>query len=374
MKLLTSSTLALLCSLALAAAGCDGDQGPAGTDGSNGPQGPQGPEGPEGPEGPQGPGAFNEFHLPGVDFFPEGIALADNGDIFVGSITKGEIVVFPSDSARAQSLSLPEEAFANGAVGLLLVEDDTSRTLYACDGVPDTLGGPDSRIVVIDVTDIDNASVIDTHDVTKGDPNDPGFCNDLAVDAAGNIYATDSFGGQIARVPADAEAGAAAERWKFGEPALEGNENPFGANGIVVHADGDGNEFVFVVNLAKGSLHRVAINEDGSAGDLVDIEVTDLSDPETPIELDGPDGMKVLDDGTLVVVENSGGNLVKIDLEDAFGEAPKGVRTPLSTRLDAPTTVAIDGDSALVVEGQLDDLGGGTQPEIPFRVVRVQLF
>lgn len=371
MKLLTNSTLALLCSLALAAAGCEGDPGPAGTDGTNGQQGPQGPAGPEGPQGPQGPGSFNELHLPGVDFFPEGIALADNGDIFVGSVSSGDIVVFPSNAARAQSLGLADADIAAGTVGLLVVEDGTNRTLYACDALGDPVNGLAASVVAIDVTDLGNVTVLETHALTKANPDDTVFCNDLAVDAAGNVYVTDSFGGHIHVIAADGEDNAATEIWKT-DAALD--SDAFGANGIVVLDDGSGNEFVFVVNFTTGTLNRIAIGADGAAGDVVEVALTDVGDAETPITLEGPDGMKLLDDDTLVVVEGNSGGLSKIDLEDAFGEAPKGARTVLSSRLDAPTTVAIDGDSALVVEGQLDDLQGGTTPEIPFRVVRVQIY
>ncbi|WP_428262690.1 SMP-30/gluconolactonase/LRE family protein [Haliangium sp.] len=365
----------MMCMLALAAVGCageDGDIGAQGPDGPGGPTGPQGPAGPQGPEGPQGPGSTDEFQLPGANFFPEGIALADNGDLFVGSLSTGEIAVFPANSNHAQSLGLADADIAGGAVGMYITDDGTTRTLWACDGNAVTPAA--AAVVAIDITDLANVSVTSTHKLIKADPADNVICNDLAVDSNGNVYLTDSLGGHIQRVPANAAADSDAEIWKS-DAALQGADpvdNPFGANGIVVLDDGSSNEFVFVVNFSTGTLNRIPINSDGTAGDLVEVAVTDQADQA--VTLSGPDGLKVWDADTLIVVENTAGRLTKLSLGDAFGTTPTAKTTFLSTRLDAPTTFAIDGDSALVVEGQLDDLQGGTPAELPFRVVRVQIY
>ena len=260
MKLLTKTTLALFCSMVLASAGCDGDAGASGQNGNPGPAGPQGPTGPQGPGGaPGAPGASAciDFQLPGEDFFPEGIALADDGDVYVGSLSTGAVVVFPGDSKRAEFLSVPDDTFANGAVGLLLVQRGAQEILLACDSLPDTVNGKVSQVVAIDVTD--NAS-----------PDVPVFCNDLAEDSDGNLYITDSLGGQILRIPTGVELGnnIPAGLWSDDAvfAALDAN-NPFGANGIEVLGAG-ANQFVFVVNFSKGTLLRAAIGADSAGDDL----------------------------------------------------------------------------------------------------------
>ncbi|WP_428262691.1 SMP-30/gluconolactonase/LRE family protein [Haliangium sp.] len=363
----------MLCGLVMATAGCageDGDPGAQGPDGPGGPAGPQGPAGPEGPQGPQGPGSIDEFQLPGADFFPEGIALADNGDLFVSSVGIGDIVVFPADSVRAEALNLGA-SFDSGVIGLHIAEDGTSRTLRACDS--DAVNQATSAVVVLDITDLANVSVTSTHKLAQATQGDPVFCNDLAVDAAGNIYVTDSRGGHVQRIPAGAAADSDAEIWKS-DVALTGLDPDvqFGANGMVVLDDGSSNEFVFLVNFSRGTLLRIAINGDGTAGDLVEVPVVDQDD--NVVGLTGPDGLRAWDADTLIAVENSAGRLTKLDLGDAFGTTPTAKVTVLSTRLDAPTSVAIDGDSALVVEGQLIDLALGNPADLPFRVVRVQVY
>jgi hypothetical protein len=383
MKLLSKTTLALLCSMVLAAAGCSGDTGPAGDPGQDGdlgpvgPGGPIGPGGPAGPEGPPGAGICTEFQLPGESFFPEGIALAENGDVFVGSLTTGDIVVFDTGSAdpdHAQFLALPDgQELKGGAVGMLLIEEGATRTLYVCDSIPDPTMAQESQVVAIDVSDVGDPTVVATYPLSKAAAADPVLCNDLAVDSDGNLFATDSLGGQILRVPAGAPSGDQAAQFSA-DAVLAGNAtNPFGANGIVTLNDGT-NDFVLVVNLSLGTLHRIAINADGTAGATVPVALTN-SAGET-VTLTGPDGFKAIDNDTLIVVENGANSLTKVDLTDIFGAAPTGKTTVLSSRLDVPTTVAIDGTSALVVEGQLDHLLNPAigDPSLPFCVSRVQIY
>jgi hypothetical protein len=241
--------------------------------------------------------------------------------------------------------------------------------------VPDLTNAKASSVVRIDVTDLAGPTpVLTSHPLAPSVADGSVLCNDIAVDSAGNLYATDSFGGQIQQILAGAADTTPATVWKA-DPALVGSEsNPFGANGIAVLGD-SGNEFVFVVNFALGTLHRIAIAaDDGSAGDLVPVALTNSAGDT--VTLAGPDGMKVIDDETLLVVENGANKLSKITLSDALGDSPTGKITVLSSRLDVPTTVAIDGDSALVVEGQLDHLLNPAlgSAALPFCVSRVQIY
>jgi sugar lactone lactonase YvrE len=380
MKLFTKTTLALLCSMVLAAAGCgggeDGVDGQSGDQGPPGPQGPSGPSGPGGPAGPPGSGVCIDFQLPGESFFPEGIALSDDGDVYVGSLTSGDLVVFPSDDDHADFLNVPDGTITNGAVGLLLVQRDAQEILLACDSLPDTVNGKESKVVAIDVTDNAAPDVLGSHPLTAATAGATVFCNDIAEDSAGNLYITDSLGGQVLRVPGTVELGSGDPAGLWSDDAVFAGVdamNPFGANGVEVLGNGTA-EFVFVVNFSKGTLLRVAINADGSAGAIVSVPLTN-SAGET-VTLRGADGIKEFDSDTLIVVENGANSLTKVDLSDAFGAAPAGKTTVLSSRLDVPTTVAIDSDSAVVVEGQLDHLLGvdPSPPSLPFCASRVQIY
>lgn len=383
MRFLTKTTLMMFCSLALAAAGCTGDDGTdgapgnAGAPGQDGADGPAGPAGPEGPQGPPGPGLLCSFQLPGDSFFPEGIALnGETSDIYVGSLSSGDIARIPDGTARAELLPLADDDLKNGAVGM--ITNAAGDTLFVCDALPDPANATDGAVVAIDISDPANAAVASTHALPTATDSTI-FCNDIALDAAGNLYVTDSLGGQILTVSVD-DIGTDGDAAVFlaADPKLTGPDadSPFGANGIATLADGDGNEFLFVVNYSNGTLHRVAINADGTAGALVDVA---LSNDAGDVTLQGADGLKVFDAaaGELVVVENAANSLSKIALDDAFGAAPTGKVTKISTRLDVPTTFAMDGDTAIVVEGQLDHLldpVNAGPPSLPFCLANVEVY
>ena len=72
---------------------------------------------------------------------------------------------------------------------------------------------------------------------------------------------------------------------------------------IAMLPDGD----VLFNNVRQNQLVRVAVKPDGSAGEATFLE---LSQP-----IDGPDGMRALPDGRIVVAENSGGkvDIVRVD-------------------------------------------------------------
>ena len=81
------------------------------------------------------------------------------------------------------------------------------------------------------------------------------------------------------------------------------------------------------------------------------------------------DGLKALDATTLVVVENDAGNVSKVTLSGT-----NGTKTILANKLAEPTTSAIHGGSAWVVEGQLSYyFGVPGAPTLPFHVTRVFL-
>ncbi len=378
MKRLFNCGIAFLVALSFAATGCEGDVGPAGangTNGDNGNDGNDGADGAQGPEGPQGqPGLGSlplAIQLPTEDFYPEGIAVGDNA-LYVGSITSGQIIrapFSPNGTLRAQPL-IDAGQFDNGAIGMI----EVAGNLWVCDADP--FMGEQSKLINFDISDPLNASKVASFDF-QVPAGGQGFCNDVAVDPDGNIYATDSFGGRIVRVAAaDTDADGNVEEW-LKDDLLAGNEmNPFGANGIVYHEG-----VLVVVNFSKGTVVLVPIDDaDGSAGTPISVALTNAKDEA--VTLQGPDGVKVLDaaNDVLILVEGGGsGALTKVSLSELDTAAPKGAVEVIASRLDVPTTVAVDLNegAAYVVEGQLDHLFTPDDvgpPQLPFGVVRVDLF
>jgi sugar lactone lactonase YvrE len=319
--------------------GAPGAPGPAGDEGAPGPAGDPGPPGDSGPPGDPGPDARTEIVLPGDTFYPEGIAVAADGTFFVGSFASGEIVRVPPGAPKAVPFLGPMD----GAVAAGLLVDDATGTLWAC-ALDPTLTAP----AAVKRFDIATAEETGSYPFPGGT-----LCNDLTLDDQGNLYATDSLIRTIYRLPAGGDAIAP---W-IQDDVFGGNPDEITLNGIAF----DGESSIYTAKYNTGELFRIAIEADGSAGAI------------TPIAVDPPlawaDGLKVLDADTLLVVENDAGRVSMVTLN-----GDQGTRTVLANKLAEPTTSAVRGDSAWVVEGQLSYyFGFPGEPTLPFRVKRVFL-
>lgn len=322
--------------LALATS-CSGDEGPPG------PAGPRGESGPRGDAGAQGePGSCgtNEILLTGANFFPEGIA--QSGDtLYIGSFATGQIV----RSHTCDSFAEPFAQTSRSALGLVV--DEANSVLWACD--TDTSGDSGSDIVGFALED---GSEVARHAIPGG-----GFCNDLILDSAGNLYATEAFGGRVLRVEADEMLTEDPAEEFVVDPALgpQPGGQGFGANGITV----DSEDRLYVATVDTGGLYRIPT--EGTPR----VEAIALDRP-----LNAGDGLELADDRTLFVVEifDSAISRIRLDGDDLTA----GTVSHAVTRADAPATFTLDGDTAWIVEGQLDHLFGfdDSPPILPFRVVR----
>jgi sugar lactone lactonase YvrE len=137
--------------------------------------------------------------------------------------------------------------------------------------------------------------------VADFDPD--GFPNDLAFDAAGATFVTDSALGLIWKIA----PGGAPSVW-LADPLLEGNPNaavfgaPFGANGIVFDRT---HRKLYVANTDLGAVLEIAVRKNGSPGD---IEVF-----ATGPSLVGADGLAMDRSGTLYVAVNTQDQLATVD-------------------------------------------------------------
>jgi sugar lactone lactonase YvrE len=352
MMLLRALTLTtLLC------AGCgEGDEGPMG------PEGPPGREGPPGAAGEPGPTSAtftrDGFTLPGLDYFPEGIAVDDAGRFYVGSVAHGGIT---RASLADGTLTMPfDTGDMTSAVGMIVHDG----SLWVCNSSSAT--GDVAEVVAFD---LESGEELVRHPFPSeaGNERGSGFCNDITFDADGNLYATDSFGdaatnpedarrSRILRVSAaDLTSPGAAELW-LEHDDFEVPADAFGLNGI----DADGAERIFVVRGDGGRIFEIPIESDGGAGEPAAVDTSET--------LESGDGLKLFGDSLLLVQSST---LTQVSLSD--GEVTLLTDPDLSGEF--LTTFALFGTAAWVVEGQLDHLLGldPTPPELPFRVLRVPL-
>jgi hypothetical protein len=231
--------------------------------------------------------------------------------------------------------------------------DEASKILWACSNDLSALGGPSGGH--------DRGSALKGFDLRTGTPRLsvplPGpnaFCNDIAVDARGAIYVTDSAAPNVLRLPARAST---FEVFASSPQFLPPKAGSAGLDGIAFGGDGN----LYVTTYAAGGLFRIEVDH-GRAG-----RVTKLLG--APLTL--PDGLRSLGRRRFLLVEGAG-TLDQVDIEgDGFEAAPirGGFRTP--------TSVTRVGSTAWVSEGQLsfffDRSRKGQSPALPFRIYAVPL-
>jgi streptogramin lyase len=280
--------------------------------------------------------SVSQLALPGDTFYPESLNAAADGTLFVGSLATGAVVkIAPGSSTPVQFLAGGDP---KGVTGVL--PDSPSSTLYLC-AVDLSKMVPTSEVRAYD---LGNATL----KATWPFPN-AAFCNDLALDGAGNLFVSDSFG-SVYRL---AKGAMALVQWSADPLLAASMMGGFGADGIAL--DGKGN--LYVNTFTGGHLVRIPIQQDGSAGTAVSITVTPA--------LQTPDGMRMLDANTLILADGTAGQITKVAISGTNGTA-----TVAGTGLNGPTGVVKVGSTYWVSEGQLGHLTGqiAGPPSLPFLV------
>ncbi|MEQ8676789.1 MAG: hypothetical protein RLP44_18920 [Aggregatilineales bacterium] len=279
-------------------------------------------------------------------FFPEGITVDAEGAFYVGSMELGSIMRIPPGGRVAEAFI---EAGTNGLVTVLgLFADDERNLLWVCNSDWEASNLTGTAPVAILSFDLQTGEPVGSYEFPDG-----GFCNDLTVDEAGNVYASDSWSPRILRLPA---GGDTLEVWV--EDEIFGAEQ-WSLNGIDV-ANGE----LYIVNQRAGRLFRVSIETDGSAGTITEIE--------TSQELRSPDGLKIIGENLLAIAEGGSGGMALVHINGDSSEVEV-----ISEGLDGIATFAYWQGSAWVVENQghhfWDPANNGSDADFPFRIVEVIL-
>lgn len=283
-----------------------------------------------------------QYTLPGDAVFPEGIAYQPStGDFFVSSTGDGTIFRGNVQRGAAQPYLAGGADGRTAATGLRV--DDARGRLFVS-------GGATGQLFVYDVRDGNLVAQFKTS-------RTPTFINDVALLPNGDAFFTDSQSPVLYRVYAGADGQLAFEEWlDFTGTALQYQQG-FNLNGIVATADG---RWLVAVQSNTGKLFRI----DTATRAVAEIAVTGG-------ELTNGDGM-LLDGGTLYVVRNQQGLIVKLQLADGL----TGANVLSSTgdpRLAYPTTIARAGERLLVVNSQFNRRGQDVQPVLPFTVASIPL-
>jgi sugar lactone lactonase YvrE len=244
-------------------------------------------------------GAFGaeSITLPG-DYYPEGITAAADGTLYIGSIMQGVIMKVAPDS-NVPAPFLTRGVARRGVLGLTV--DAGRKLLWFCDSNPKLdVSKKAGDLVGVQLAD---AREVVRHSLPTLDGGAPPFCNDVIVGTDGSVWLTETAGGRIFRIPADAALRSnSAEAWLVGgeiAPPPSGGSGPNGLEWV--------GRYLVVANSGRGTL--VALDPESPNPDR-GARTLSLSDAQTqaPVSLCSPDGLERVPGSadTLVVIENGG--------------------------------------------------------------------
>ena len=263
--------------------------------------------------------------IPGERIFPESLTSAKDGSVIIGSIGQKTIYRAKPGASTAEVWVPPGADGLNNVFGVFA--DDKTNTLYACSnafGPPGAAPAVNATLYAFDL----KTGTAKAHYVF---PTEKATCNDIAVDASGNIYATDTNNMEVVRLK---KGGTALEVWAGG--------GAFGPKGGVLDGISVLGQRVLVNTLATSKLFSIPIESGGKAGSVTEVKLDR--------EISHPDGMRRFGKNDVLIIEGgNGGRLSRIELSGDTGK----VTTLKEGYPDGPVAVTVVGTTAYVLEGQL---------------------
>jgi sugar lactone lactonase YvrE len=253
--------------------------------------------------------------------FPESLTSTKNGTIYFGSLGQDSVYRATGKEEKASVWIQPK---SNGLMTVLGVfADEPAGTLWVCASATGGRGGtPVVGETALKAFNLKDASFKASYPFPNG-----GLCNDIAVAKDGTVYATDTTGARVLRLKKGATA---FEAWAA-DAMLLGT-----VDGVALLVDGN----VYVNSVGQGTLLRIPVKADGSAGAITKLE--------TSRPLTQPDGMRSVGSKTMLLVEGAG------RLDEVTINGDKAEVKVLREGLTGPTAVTVAGGTAYVAEARLN--------------------
>ncbi len=269
------------------------------------------------------------------DLFPEGIEYdVANGRFLLSSIGEGSIYAVNDDGTF--QVFIEDEALLS-SIGL---EIDAERNRLLVANTVFLFVNPSLSLQsFLNIYDLTTGERLDMIDLMADDPDGYHFANDMAVDADGNVYVTDSYFG-VYKVDTD------------------GNVTPFASekvgitspNGIVYHPDG----YLIVSDADMKALYKVPLD------DPLSVTKVDLGQDVSV------DGMVWHPNGELIMVEYGSDSILSLRSDDGWETA-----VVVATSPDHPaSTLAVRGEQIYAIYPHFDDLYDEVAPDA-FEIVLV---
>jgi streptogramin lyase len=192
----------------------------------------------------------------------ENLTSSQDGSVYFGSTAKGTIYRAAPGASQAEPWIQASTAGLTNVLGVLA--DDKTNTLWVCQNSTGGRGGePVAGQTAVRSFDLKSGAAKGTYPF----PSNGGACNDMAIAADGTVYATESFANRIHRLrPGATELDVWVTDQRFA-----------GIDGIAILAD----RAVYVNTFFGGELFRIPVNADGGAGTIVKIDTSmPLSRPD----------------------------------------------------------------------------------------------
>lgn len=317
---------------------------------------------------------FIDLNMTGAEnLYPEGIIVADNGDIYVsgfGDIASGNgsVIRIPNGTTTAEYFKNEGEDGLLSAVGMEI--DQARNRLFVANA---NLGAGTSDLKIFDLTTGNLIKTIThpSHGFT--------FFNEIAIDASGRVYISDTGDAVIWTVASNTDdANLPNEAEVFVTDPLLANPDPnraFGLNGLNITADGNYLIASVMDRLDQGDGRLVSINI--SSKTVTDVNFTGQSNAIQAFA--GSDGMFFNENLLYMVNVVPPASIITAQFNADYTSAELVQRGEFESSYNRPTASAIKDGRLWTVNSQLDhvidDNNGavGTNPDLPFQIVGVPI-
>lgn len=299
----------------------------------------------------ENPPLLENYSLNSVGAYPEGIDFdSKNNRFIISSFNKGIVYSLSPDGKTLSPLVNDTSLVA--ALGVYTDETNNRIIVASGDaGASEKSGANGSTAGKIAYVGIYNAQTgaaiksINLKPLTAAGA----FPNDIAVDAIGNIYVTDSFSPVIYKIDKDYNASIFINNPVFAAPA-----GSFGLNGIVYHKDG----YLIAAHTQANKLFKIDI----SSGSVT--EITGLDNA-----FKAPDGLE-WNGNNLTVVENglAEGKVHLLSSMNNWATASK-TRDAAVGKIEFPTSAYVaDNGITYVLTSYLGKLLGGDKTQADYQI------
>jgi len=296
------------------------------------------------------------------------IEFSPDAAVLVSSLRGGQLgLVYPD--GRYRRFSTGKGLITTSG---MLVDAERNRVLVCNEDVGVSLHsapGTRNRVAQVLEFNLDTGALQQTYDLSSLSRG-PTLANDLALDAQGNIYVTDSFQPQIYKIDRATHQVSilvrSARLMPAEVPAAAQGTQPY-LNGIVSHPDG----YLIAADYTRGLLWKVTLDSAPA-----------ISEIRLPQRLKGPDGLRLKNAHELVIVQSfpgakgsMSGDVTLLSSNDGWASAYiTAVATP--PELDGPTGAALRDGEVWVVNSRYPRLFADVaqaERTRTFSIVRVAL-